>query len=286
LLQGSTGRRMLVTTAHPDDESFGPGGTLAKYVREGVEVYLICATRGEAGGSDLKDLGDCEDLACRREQELRCAVKVLGLTDLFLLGYRDSGMAGSADNRHPDSLFLADTEKVARRMADLIVQIRPQVILTSDPFGGYGHPDHIAVHRATRRAWEMVQEGLLPAEQRPQKLYYSTFSHTMLRIVARVMPLLGRNPRAMGANHDIDLLEILSHTIPITARIDFGPYYEIAREASACHSSQLSGPSSFSGWAPKWLLRRIMGTDTYFRAFPPAAKGEPVEHDLFAGVSA
>jgi N-acetyl-1-D-myo-inositol-2-amino-2-deoxy-alpha-D-glucopyranoside deacetylase len=275
---------MLVTTAHPDDESFGPGGTLAKYVREGVQVYLICATRGEAGGSDLADLGDCEDLACRREQELRCAVKVLGLTDLFLLGYRDSGMAGAEANKHPQSLFLADLEEVASRVADLIVQIRPQVILTSDPYGGYGHPDHIAIHRATKRAWEMVQEGLLPPDERPQKLYYSTFSHTTLRLAARVMPLIGRDPRKLGANHDIDLLEILSHTIPITTRIDFGPYYDIARQASACHSSQLSGPSSFSGWAPRWLLRRLMGTDTYFRAFPPVAKGEPVERDLFAGV--
>jgi N-acetyl-1-D-myo-inositol-2-amino-2-deoxy-alpha-D-glucopyranoside deacetylase len=286
LAQPLTGRRLLVTTAHPDDESFGPGGTLAKYAREGVEVFLICATRGEAGGNDLMDLGDCEDLACRREQELRCAVKVLGVTELFLLGYRDSGMAGSPANQHPKSLFQAKVEEVADRISDLIVQIRPQVILTSDPYGGYGHPDHIAVHRATLRAWETVQAGLLPAEERPRKLYYSTFSHTMLRWAARVMPLLGRNPRALGANHDVDLVEILAHTIPITARVSFAPYYEIARQASACHSSQLSGPSSFSGWAPRWLLRRLMGTDTYFRAYPPVAKGEPIEHDLFAGIPA
>jgi N-acetyl-1-D-myo-inositol-2-amino-2-deoxy-alpha-D-glucopyranoside deacetylase len=285
LAQPLAGRRLLVTTAHPDDESFGPGGTLAKYAREGAQVFLICATRGEAGGNDLRDLGDCEDLACRREQELRCAVEVLGLTDLFLLGYRDSGMAGTADNQHPRSLFKANVEEVAQKVAGLMVRIRPQVILTSDPYGGYGHPDHIAVHRATLRAWEMVQAGLLPPRERPQKLYYSTFSHTVLRFAARVMPLLGRNPRAMGANHDIDLVEILDHTIPTTAKIDFGPYYEIAKRASACHSSQLSGPSSFSGWAPRWLLRRLMGTDTYFRAFPLVAEGEAVERDLFAGVA-
>lgn len=249
-------------------------------------MFLICATRGEAGGSDLADLGDCEDLACRREQELRCAVKVLGVTELFLLGYRDSGMAGSPANQHPRSLFLANVDEVARRVADLIVQVRPQVILTSDPYGGYGHPDHIAIHRATLRAWEMVQAGLLPPGEWPQKLYYSTFSHTMLRWAARVMPLLGRNPRALGANHDIDLMEILSHTIPITARIGFGPYYEIARQAAACHSSQLSGPSSFSGWAPRWLLRRLMGTDTYFRVYPPVVRNEPLERELFAGVLA
>lgn len=285
MAQGSAGRRLLVTTAHPDDESFGPGGTLARYAREGAQVFLICATRGEAGGNDLTDLGDCEDLACRREQELRCAVKVLGVTELFLLGYRDSGMAGSPSNQHPNALFQANVEDVARRVADLIVQIRPQVILTSDPYGGYGHPDHIAVHRATLRAWEMVQAGLLLPAERPQKLYYSTFSHTMLRWAARVMPLLGRNPRALGANHDIDLMEILSHTIPITAKVGFAPYYDIARQASACHTSQLSGPSSVSGWIPRWLQRRIQSTDTFYRAYPPVAEGEPMERDLFAGVS-
>ncbi|MDP3047010.1 MAG: PIG-L family deacetylase [Chloroflexota bacterium] len=286
MTHGSAGRRLLVTTAHPDDESFGPGGTLAKYAREGAQVFLICATRGEAGGSDLADVGDCEDLACRREQELRCAVKVLGVTELFQLGYRDSGMAGSQTNQHPRSLFQANVDEVARRVADVIVQTRPQVILTSDPYGGYGHPDHIAIHRATLRAWEMVQAGLLPQAERPQRLYYSTFSHTMLRWAARVMPLLGRNPRALGANHDIDLLEILSHTIPITTRISFGPYYDIAQQASACHSSQLSGPSSVLGWMPRWLQRRLRSTDTFYRAYPTMGHNEMIERDLFAGVSA
>ncbi len=284
MTQAARIKRLLVTTAHPDDESFGPGGTLAKYAREGVEVYLICATRGEAGGNDLTDLGDCEDLACRREQELRCAVKVLGITELFLLGYRDSGMAGSPANQHPNALFQANVDEVAQRVADLMVRIRPQVILTSDPYGGYGHPDHIAVHRATMRAWEMVQAGLLPEAERPRKLYYSTFPRTVLRWAVRLMPLVGRNPRALGANHDIDLVEILAHTIPITAKVGFAPYYEIARQAVACHTSQLSGPSSTTGWLPRWLQRRLQSTDTFHRAFPPVAKNEPVERDLFAGL--
>jgi N-acetyl-1-D-myo-inositol-2-amino-2-deoxy-alpha-D-glucopyranoside deacetylase len=194
-------------------------------------------------------------------------------------------MAGSPDNQHPNALHQANVEEVAARVAALIVQIRPQVILTSDPYGGYGHPDHIAIHRATLRAWEMVQAGLLPPAGRPQKLYYSTFPHTLLSLAVRLMPLVGRNPRALGANHDIDLVEILAHTIPITAKVGFAPYYEIARQASACHSSQLSGPSSISGWIPRWLQRRLQSTDSYFRALPPVAKGEPVERDLFAGIS-
>lgn len=277
-------RRLLITTAHPDDESFGPGGTLAKYAHEGVAVYLACATRGEAGGSDEQDLGACEDLACRREKELRCAAQVLGLADVFLLGYRDSGMAGSAANRHAGALVQADTEEVARKIVDLIGRLRPQVILTSDPYGGYGHPDHIAIHRATLRAWELCRSGAVLPEAMPQKLYYSTFPRTLLRWSVRLMPLLGRDPRAVGANKDIDLIEVMKHAVPITTRVNTMAYYEIAERASACHASQLSGPSSVSGWMPRWLLRRVRGFDTFHRAYPPFVAGERAERDLFEGV--
>jgi LmbE family N-acetylglucosaminyl deacetylase len=141
-------RTLLAVFAHPDDESFGPGGTLAKYAAEGVAVHLICATLGEAGESDTPELGECEDLPCRREQELRCAADILGLAEVHLLGYRDSGMAGSPANQHPRALMQADPDVLAEQVADLMRRLRPQVALTFDPFGGYGHPDHIAMHRA------------------------------------------------------------------------------------------------------------------------------------------
>lgn len=276
-------RRMLVTTAHPDDESFGPGGTLARYAAEGVKVHLICATRGEAGGSDLADLGACEDLACRREKELRCAASVLGLADVVLLGYRDSGMAGSPENEHPNSFMRAGIDQVAGRILDIIEGLRPQVILTSDPYGGYGHPDHIAMHRATARAWELARSRM-PEAERPNKLYYSTFPRTMLRLAVRLMPLVGRDPSAMGANGDINLREVLAHAVPITTTIDVVAHYDTRQKASACHSSQLSGPNSISGWMPRWVVRRLGGHETFHRAFPPFPEGARQEQDLFEGI--
>ncbi len=276
---------MLVITAHPDDESFGPGGTLARYAQEGVQVHLICATRGEAGGSDDDNLGDCEDLACRREKELRCAAQILGLAGVHLLGYRDSGMTGSPDNQHPQALFQADPEQVAGQIAEFIVQLRPQVVVTFDPYGGYGHPDHIAVHRASVCAWERVQTGLLPPEDRPRKLYYTTFPRTLLRWIVRIMPLLGRDPSALGKNKDIDLRAVAAHTIPITTHIDIRAYYDLRERAAACHSSQLSGPSSISGWIPQWLLKQVRGTETFHRAVPSFGPGEGTERDLFAGIA-
>ena len=277
---------MLVTTAHPDDESFGPGGTLARYAQEGVEVHLICATRGEAGSSDDDHLGDCGDLACRREKELRCAAQVLGLAGVHLLGYRDSGMRGSPDNQNPASLLQADSEAVAQQVKGYLSELRPQVVLTSDPYGGYGHPDHIAVHLATLRAWGLLESEGRPPTERPRKLYYSTFPRTLLRWIERIMPLLGRDPSALGKNKDVDMRAILDHAIPITAKIDIRSYYDLRERASACHSSQLSGPNSISGWAPKWLLRQLRGTDTFHRAIPPFVANEPTERDLFAGLEA
>jgi LmbE family N-acetylglucosaminyl deacetylase len=271
---------LLAVFAHPDDESFGPGGTLARYGAEGVAVHLICATRGEVGESDVDELGDCEDLACRREEELRCAADVLGLKAVHLLDYQDSGMAGSPANRHPRALVQADRDALAEQVADLMRRLRPQVVLTFDPFGGYGHPDHIAMHRAAVAAFERLPEG-----ERPQKLYFTTFPRTTLRWAVRLMPLFGANPEAVGKNKDINLRAVLDHELPVTTRVDIGDYYEVKQQAGACHSSQLSGPGSFWGRLPRWLVRRMQSTETFHRAAPPFRRGERVERDLFARVT-
>ena len=272
-------RTLLAVFAHPDDETFGPGGTLAKYAAEGVAVHLICATRGEVGESDLDDLGDCEDLACRREQELRCAADVLGLTEIHFLGYQDSGMAGSPANQHPRALVQADPNALAEQVADLMRRLRPQVALTFDPYGGYGHPDHIAMHHATVAAFER-----LPERGRPQKLYFTVFPRTTLRWTVRLMPLFGVDPEAVGKNRDINLRAVLEHELPITTKIDTGPYYEVKEQAAACHKSQLSGPGSFWGRLPRWLVRRWRSTETFHRAAPAFRRGERVERDLFTGI--
>lgn len=163
-----------------DDESFGVGGTLAYYARRGVDVYLICATRGEAGDVDEEYLQGYHSIAERREAELRCAAGKLGLAGVYFLDYRDSGMPGSADNHHPQALMNAPLEDVARKIIVYIRRLRPQVVITFDPIGGYRHPDHIAIHQATVRAFESAAQpnplldaqGLPPYQ--PAKLYFHT----------------------------------------------------------------------------------------------------------------
>lgn len=273
-------KTLLAVFAHPDDETFGPGGTLAKCGAEGVAAHLICATLGEAGESDTPDQSECEDLACQRERELRGAASILGLTEVHLLGYRDSGMAGSPANQHPRALVQADPDVLARQVADLMHCLHPQVVLTFDPFGGYGHPDHITMHRATVAAFEQMAE-----HERPRKLYFTTLSRTYMRWIVRLMPLFGVDPEAVGKNQDINLRVVLEHELPVTTQVDIGDYYEVKQRAAACHSSQLSGPGSFWGRLPRWLVRRWQSTETFYRAVPPFRRGERVEEDLFAGVT-
>ena len=147
-------RILLAVLAHPDDETFGTGGTLALYARSGAEVHLICATRGEVGEMDPKLLRGFDSIAERREHELRCAAELLGLSGVHFLGYRDSGMPGSPDNSHPNALAAQPLDKVAADVAQWIHALKPQVVITFDPIGGYRHPDHIAIQKATVKAFE------------------------------------------------------------------------------------------------------------------------------------
>ncbi|NOZ05366.1 MAG: hypothetical protein GXP41_03290 [Chloroflexi bacterium] len=147
------GRKLLAVFAHPDDESFGTGGTLAHYAAQGVHTGLVCATRGEVGEISDPALATRETLAQVREDELRCAAQTLGVGELFVLDYRDSGMAGTSENEDPRSLVRAASEQVVGRLVGIIRKFRPQVVITFEPNGGYGHPDHIAIHRHTVAAF-------------------------------------------------------------------------------------------------------------------------------------
>src|SRR3990172_1020621 len=186
---------ILAVLAHPDDESFGMGGTLAYYSSQGVAVHLICATRGEAGTVDPEFLEKHPDIASLREEELRCAAKTLGLTSVTFLGYRDSGMAGSADNKHPNSLASAPLGQVTEKIVKGIRRLKPQIVLTFDPVGGYHHPDHIAIHKATVRAFHAAGDSeQFPGEgppYQPEKLYYHIFPRRGLRLIVNVFRLLG-----------------------------------------------------------------------------------------------
>jgi len=278
--------RMLAVLAHPDDESFGPGGTLALYARKGVETYLACATRGEAGDVPDELISEELDFARHRENELHCAAGVLGLTRVHMLDYRDSGMPGSPDNTHPRALAAAPVEEVAGKIAILIRKIRPQVVITFDPIGGYHHPDHIAVHKATVMAYTLASDSDFPGENLPphrvQKLYYHTFPRRWLRTMVRIMPLLGKDPTKWGRNGDIDMTAIAAQNFPITTRINISSVKEIKENASACHRSQLEGGSPSRSLLSK-LIAALNPHEDFMRA-EPAANGIKMEKDLFAGV--
>jgi len=278
--------RLLAVLAHPDDESFGPGGTLALYARKGVEVHLVCATRGEAGEIPPHLTGEDVDIGRLRESELRCAAGVLQLSGVHMLEYRDSGMPGSPDNRHPRALAAAPVDEVAAKITTLIRRLQPQVVITFDPIGGYRHPDHIAVHQAAVAAFKLASDpefqtpGLQPYA--PQKLYYHTFPRRWLRLMVRLLPLTGRDPRRWGRNGDIDMTSIAEQNFPINARIRIKSVAEVKDNASACHQSQLGNRSSSSSL----LSRMISSLNPYedFMRAEPAVNGTGVEKDLFTGV--
>lgn len=281
-------KTLLAVLAHPDDESFGMGGTLALYARRGVDVYLVCGTRGEVGEVDPKYMRGFSTVAERREAELRCAAENLGLKGVYFLNYRDSGMPGSPNNSHPQALVAQPLEKLAADIVHYIRLLKPQVVITFDPIGGYRHPDHIATHQATVEAFRRAgraddnPQDLEPFQ--PQKLYFHTMPHGFLRVSVALMPLFGQDPRRVGTNKDIDLVSIAEVNFPTHARIDYRPVAKIRDEASACHASQ-GGGRGFGGPFLAQIRRWFMSNEAYMRAYPEPKPGMPVEHDLFEGVS-
>ncbi len=278
---------MLAVLAHPDDESFGMGGTLALYAQRGVEVNLICATRGEAGDISDEYLRGFESAADRRTSELRCAAGILGLTGVYFLDYRDSGMPGTEDNQHPNAFINAPLEVVAGRIVTFIRKLHPQVVITFDPIGGYKHPDHIHIHQATVRAFDLAGDPAyhdpenLPPYQ-PQRLYYHIFPKGAMRLLVRLMPLIRRDPRRFGRNGDIDLLDLVnSGDFPRHASIDYRPVQARHDDAAACHISQLEG-----GPPRRGLIGRVWGffggKDYYMQAYPPVQGRVKQKTDLFA----
>lgn len=278
---------LLAIFAHPDDESFGPGGTLARYAAAGVDVWLVCATDGAAGTVDEHLLADGKSTSQLRAEELCCAAQRLGLRGVDWLGYRDSGMAGSPDNQHPDSLLQAPADEVTGRLVASMRRRRPQVVICDNQFGGYGHPDHIKLHQTTVAAFSAAGDPARYPEAgaawQPQRLYFTAFSPGLLKLLVRLMPLVGKNPRQFGRNHDIDLVQIVSWETPIHARVDVREHLAAKDAASACHHSQGGGQQGFR-WIPRFIQRRYWGSETFTRGAPAPQPGERVERDLFAGV--
>ncbi len=285
-------KRMLLVFAHPDDESFGMGATIARYAGEGVQVDLICSTNGEAGVVDEEYLQDHGSVAEVRVAELMCAAETLGLHQVFRFNYRDSGMAGSPDNDHPDALIRADRNALVGRIVAVIREVQPQVVVTFDPYGGYGHPDHIAMHEATVAAFHAAGDPNCYPEQRadglepypPKRLYHVNWSRLerwSLKFDIAWMRLRGQDPRRVGRNKDIDLVDVASHSYPTHARINVRRYLDAWSEASGCHSSQGGGLRES---VPKWLRNLLFGHQAFTQIAPPAAERR-VARDLFEGVA-
>lgn len=281
-----TGKKMLVVLAHPDDETFGMGGTLAFYAQQGVDITLVCATRGEVGEVAPEYLAKYKSIACLRTQELQQAADILGLRKVIYLNYRDSGMAGSADNQHPQALAAQPVEAVAGEIAHLIREIRPEVVITFDPIGGYRHPDHIAIHNACvlgfrfangEDAWEDPQ-GL--AAFHPERLYFHTFPRGFLKMTVFALKLFGKDPAHYGKNGDIDLASLAEVDYPAHVRVNYGEVAQIRSEAAACHASQ-GGASTSS------LVRKLLGwisggnRDSFMQAYPKIEGKASFRHDLF-----
>ncbi len=178
------GKRLLCVVAHPDDETFGSGSTLIKYASEGVSVYTACATRGDVGEIHERSDATPETLPAAREQEYYDAGKVMGVKQSILYGYRDSGMAGTPDNEHPNAYINVPMNEVVAKLVDTIRKLKPHVIITFDEGGGYGHPDHMHASEAARLAYFAAGDpdysGSSREPWKPSKLYYSDFPRSMM----------------------------------------------------------------------------------------------------------
>ncbi len=263
--------KLLAVFPHPDDETLGMGSTLARYAAEGIEVYLVCATRGERGWFDSEGPNPgLKGLARTREAELRCAAEQLGIHEVSFLDYID----GDVDQ--------ADPEEIIGRLVLHIRRIKPQVVVTFAPDGAYGHPDHIALSQFTNGALvcaadrNFVDTNVQPPH-RVLKFYYMVDS---LEVVSVVKEALG------GINMDVD--GVTRHHIgwedwQITTRLDNHQYVDKVQKAILCHKSQLPGYKPLIE-GPAAELARTFGTGHFYRAFSLVNGGRGIEIDLFAGL--
>ncbi len=281
---------LMAVHAHPDDEVFGTGGVFARAAAEGMRTVLVTATRGDVGEIHDPDLDPDEArerLAAIREGELRRACAALGIDELYFLGYRDSGMVGTPDNDDPRSFHNADPDEATGRVVELIRRERPAVVVTYDARGGYGHPDHIAAHRATVAAFEAAADpdryparGLAP--WRAQKLYYTAFPRSAL---LQMRDELRARGIATPFEQDGEDFDPTSFTVPdeeITTRVDVGAYVERKRAALRAHRTQI-GAEHFTALLPDDLARAMLGTECFTRVRSLVSAPDP-EDDLFAGL--
>jgi N-acetyl-1-D-myo-inositol-2-amino-2-deoxy-alpha-D-glucopyranoside deacetylase len=275
--------------AHPDDETIGTGATMAQYAADGAHVTLITCTLGEEGEIHVPELAQLEaaqadQLGGYRIGELGASCRALGVSDHRFLGgagrFRDSGMMGLPTNQHPRAFWGADLDEAAKLLFPIIEEIRPQVIVTYDENGFYGHPDHIQAHRVAMRAAEMAAE----AGFGPQKIYWTAVPRSVLAAGIEAFAESTENP--FGDVTSIDELPFGTPDDQIAARIDGQAQHEKKLGSIRAHATQIPESS--------WLFSiagnfgdEFMGVEYYTLAAGERGPGDGPngwESDLFAGI--
>ncbi|WP_340539905.1 N-acetyl-1-D-myo-inositol-2-amino-2-deoxy-alpha-D-glucopyranoside deacetylase [Nocardioides sp. GXZ039] len=304
-------QRLLLVHAHPDDETIGQGATMAKYAAEGRGVTLVTCTAGEMGEILVPELehlaADRDDrLGEHRRGELAAAMAELGVTDHRFLGgfgrYRDSGMAWHADGYaiagdviHENAFWRADLTEAADLLVEIIREVRPQVMVTYDQFGGYGHPDHIQAHRVAMYAAALaavpsyraapVADGGLGEPWEITKIYWGAMSETRMREGLRMLRDAGDATTFEGMDPDGPLPPFVTSDEDLSAAVDACDHVEAKMAAMAAHATQITTDGPF------FALSNNIGATAWGVEFYRIAKGAqgPVgedgfETDLFAGI--
>ncbi|MFD8391581.1 N-acetyl-1-D-myo-inositol-2-amino-2-deoxy-alpha-D-glucopyranoside deacetylase [Streptomyces sp. NPDC059680] len=274
-------RRLLLVHAHPDDESINNGATMARYAAEGAHVALVTCTLGERGEVIPPELRHLTGpaLGAHRRGELAAAVRALGVTDARLLGgagrYGDSGMMGIADNDDPGCFWQADVDEAAGRLADVILEVRPQVLVTYDDNGGYGHPDHIQAHRVAMRAVELADER----GHRIDKVYWNRVPRSVVEAAfARLQDELAVLPFDKGATA-ADVPGVVADE-RVTTSIDGTAFAAAKAAAMRAHVTQIAVAEPYFALSNE--LAQPLFTTEYYELV--RGEGRPGETDLFAGL--
>jgi N-acetyl-1-D-myo-inositol-2-amino-2-deoxy-alpha-D-glucopyranoside deacetylase len=287
--------RTLLIHAHPDDETINNGATMAKYVADGIGVTLITCTRGEEGEvlvPDLAHLAAHKDdaLGPHRETELADAMRALGVFDHRFLGapdiaWRDSGMMGTEPNNRPDVFWQAGVDEAASYLVSVIREVKPQVLITYDEFGGYGHPDHIQAHRVAMRAAELAADATYGAGAPWEiaKIYWNAMPKSVIQQGIDKMKEIGSD--FMGVEN-VDDLPFAKDDALVSACVDGTAFVESKMAAMAAHPTQIALDGPFFSLSNN-LGNQVWGFEYYTlvkgeKAGPFDAAGR--ETDLFAGL--
>ena len=269
--------RILAVYGHPDDEG-QVTGTMAAFIAAGAQVTLVCATRGEVGEISDATLGTPETLGYVRELELRAAMAQIGLSDVRFLPFRDSGMAGTPENEDGRSLHQQPAEAVIALLVGIMRDVRPHIVFTWDPTGGYGHPDHVAVHTHTVSAFDACGDASQYSDAgalwTPSCLYWGAF--TMKRFAGMFLELQKRGLMPDGI--DPERRERFERAMsepdpPISNIVDVSAFIDAKRRAAGMHRSQF-GENSMMARIPEDLRAAFYGEERFFRARPEGAPRE------------